>query len=116
MQHLRGKAIRGVTIVQKQEISAIYYASLQTGYDFYALEKEPSLVRDIAGFKQEAPDFDASFFGQVQQGLCPTFRTLEPHGKIVSAQQGFVRISRTVLYPNIGGRISAGLSQTPRRI
>ncbi len=45
----------------------------------------------------------------------PTFRTLEPHGKIVSAQQGFVRISRTVLYPNIGGRISAGLSQTPRR-
>ena len=70
MQHLRGKAIRGVTIVQKQEISAIYYASLQTGYDFYALEKEPSLVRDIAGFKQEAPDFEASFFGQVQQGLC----------------------------------------------
>src|SRR5690606_11315825 len=45
----------------------------------------------------------------------PTFRTLEPHGKIVSAQQGFVRISRTVLYPNIGGRISAGLSQTPGR-
>ena len=45
----------------------------------------------------------------------PTFRTLEPHEKIVFAQQGFVRISRTVLCPNIGGRISAGLSQTPRR-
>jgi hypothetical protein len=47
--------------------------------------------------------------------LQPTFRTLEPHEKIVLAQQEFVRISRTVLYPNIGGRISAGLSQTPRR-
>ena len=51
----------------------------------------------------------------LKKTLEPTFRTLEPHGKIVSAQQGFVRISRTVLYPNIGGRISAGLSQTPRR-
>jgi hypothetical protein len=49
------------------------------------------------------------------QKIEPTFRTLEPHEKIVFAQQGFVRISRTVLYPNIGGRISAGLSQTPRR-
>ena len=45
----------------------------------------------------------------------PTFRTLEPSEKIVCAEQEFVRIPRTVLYPNIGGRISAGLSQTPRR-
>gem|GEM_PF-860816 len=50
-----------------------------------------------------------------KRAMEPTFRTLEPHEKIVFAQQGFVRISRTVLYPNIGGRISAGLSQTPRR-
>jgi hypothetical protein len=46
--------------------------------------------------------------------LYPTFRTLEPHGKIVSAQQGFVRISRTVLYPNIGGR-SVQVSAKHRR-
>jgi hypothetical protein len=59
---------------------------------------------------------DSPSLALAQIGIAmPTFRTLEPHGKIVSAQQGFVRISRTVLYPNIGGRISAGLSQTPRR-
>jgi hypothetical protein len=64
--------------------------------------------------KEKAIDHNLYYF-RLSAPLNPTFRTLEPHGKIVSAQQGFVRISRTVLYPNIGGRISAGLSQTPRR-
>ena len=60
---------------------------------------------------------DGNFSVKISENeiLCPTFRTLEPSEKIVFAQQEFVRISRTVLYPNIGGRISAGLSQTPGR-
>ena len=71
----------------------------------------PGLRRHFRNLVREAEEQQMEY----ASFLNPTFRTLEPHGKIVSAQQGFVRISRTVLYPNIGGRISAGLSQTPRR-
>ena len=44
------------------EISAIYFALLQCGYDYYAFEKDADLVQAIEGFRATPMDYDVSFF------------------------------------------------------
>ncbi len=49
---------KGISIFNKPEISAIYYALLQSSYDFYLLEKDYDLIDKIGKFRNEERDFD----------------------------------------------------------
>ena len=63
----------GVSLINKPEISAIYYALLHSNYDFYALEKDYNLIRKIEGFQKKKCDFDISFFSKVKQNSCEVY-------------------------------------------
>ena len=62
-----------IAIINKPEISAIYFALLQCGYDFYAIEKDASLIESIEGFRNAASGFDDSFFSKVRQNTCEVY-------------------------------------------
>ncbi len=49
-------------IVNKPEISAIYYSLLCSGYDYYHYEKSVELIEILERFRKSAKDFDISFF------------------------------------------------------
>ncbi len=61
-----------VELVSDLRISAIYYALLQTGYDFYAMEKEADVVQTLRGFAgQGAGRFP--FFEAARQTTCQEY-------------------------------------------
>jgi len=65
--------VGAVAISCKTEVSAIYYALLQLGYEFYALDKAPDLALVLAGFRREEIGFDPSFFSAVKQASCAVY-------------------------------------------
>lgn len=52
-------------------ISAIYYALLQTGYDFYGFERPEALVRRLSAFQSEQRPYP--FFRSVRQATCQVY-------------------------------------------
>ena len=60
-------------ISNKPEISAIYFALLQCGYDYYALEKEPDLVSKLESFREEQMNSHVSFFSEIRQNSCEVY-------------------------------------------
>lgn len=56
-----------VKIINKPEISALYYALLQSDYNFYSLDKDQGLVEKIEGFLREKCDIDTLFFFKIKQ-------------------------------------------------
>lgn len=55
------------------KISAIYFALLQCGYDYYALGKEAELVSTIESFRTVDAKCDGSFFAEVRQRTCEAY-------------------------------------------
>lgn len=62
-----------ITIINKPEISAIYFVLLQCGYEFYSIEKDPSLVAKIEVFRKIQSDLDISFFSKIRQNTCEVY-------------------------------------------
>jgi hypothetical protein len=62
-----------ISIHNIPEISAIYFAMLQCGYDYYAFEKNADLVKTIEGFRTAQVDCDVSFFSEVKQETCEVY-------------------------------------------
>lgn len=62
-----------LTISSRPEISAIYFALLQCGYDCYALEKEPELVSKLESFREEQMNPHVSFFSEIRQNSCEVY-------------------------------------------
>lgn len=60
-------------ISNKPEISAIYFALLQCGYDYYALEKKPELVSKLEYFREEQMNSHVSFFSKIRQNSCEVY-------------------------------------------
>ena len=60
-------------ISNKPEISAIYFALLQCGYDYYALEKKPELVSKLESFREEQMNSHLSFFSEIRQNSCEVY-------------------------------------------
>lgn len=52
------------------EISAIYYALLQCGYDFYSIQRDEGHVRALRGWMTEKPH---PFWEQVRQRTCQVY-------------------------------------------
>lgn len=65
--------VTGISIINKPEISAIYYALLQNSYDFYTLEKDCDLIDKIKEFRKEKNKFDIPFFSKVKQNTCEVY-------------------------------------------
>lgn len=62
-----------ISIINIPEISAIYFALLQCGYDYYAIEKEAGLVERIEKFRATKGDFNDSFFDSIRQNTCEVY-------------------------------------------
>jgi len=62
-----------LVISNKPEISAIYFALLQCGYDYYALEKKPELVSKLESFREEQTSSHLSFFTEIRQNSCEVY-------------------------------------------
>lgn len=60
-----------VTISNIPEISAIYYALLQSGYTFYTIEREKTHIDTIHGFI--FPHDIPSFFSEIKQSTCEVY-------------------------------------------
>lgn len=60
-------------ITQNPAISAIYFALLQVGYDFYTLDKDDSLTRRLKDFRETEGDYCHSFFADVRQSSCEVY-------------------------------------------
>ena len=55
------------------EVSAIYFALLKCGYDYYTLEKDAALVEAIKAFSETPADFGLTFFSNVRQDTCDAY-------------------------------------------
>ncbi|MEN6637363.1 MAG: hypothetical protein ABFC56_16050 [Clostridiaceae bacterium] len=64
---------KSLSISSKAEISAIYFALLQCGYDFYALEKDAALVTILESFREEENTNQHSFFSEIRQKTCQVY-------------------------------------------
>lgn len=62
-----------ILISNLPKISAIYFALLQCGYDYYAVEKDAALVEKIEGFRMTQGNFDNPFFSEVKQNTCEVY-------------------------------------------
>lgn len=62
-----------INIVNKPEISAIYYSLLCSGYGYYHYEKSVESIEILERFRKSAKDFDISFFSCVKQPACKTY-------------------------------------------
>lgn len=61
-----------LSITNSPMISAIYYALLQCGYNFYALERDEPMVKKLRGFIM--PDCSKyGFFSEVRQNSCEVY-------------------------------------------
>ena len=59
-----------IELRQIPEISAVYYALLQSGYDFYAVGKRLELVKQLEAFRGET---ESSFWKAARQNSCKTY-------------------------------------------
>ena len=60
-------------ITQNPAISAIYFAMLQAGYDFYALGKDEALTRQLEAFRGAGCDLCQPFFREARQASCEVY-------------------------------------------
>ena len=63
--------MRSITISHIPAISAIYYALLQTGYDFYSMERTQEHTRQIQNFY--IPGHAIDFFRRTKQDTCSVY-------------------------------------------
>lgn len=62
-----------VSILHMPAISAIYYALLQCGYEFFAVEKDESLTTTLEAFRTETAVFYDSYFSEIRQSTCDVY-------------------------------------------
>ena len=62
-----------INIRNDAEISAIYFALLHCGYEFYAVEKDAALVAKLEQFRAAGCDFDTVFFARIRQSMCEPY-------------------------------------------
>lgn len=62
-----------ISIMNIPKISAIYFSLLQSGYDFYAVEKDDELVQSLEKFKLKPGVFESSFFSEAKQNTCEVY-------------------------------------------
>ena len=55
------------------QISAIYFAMLQCGYEYYAHKKDADFVKIIESFRTQHINYDVSFFLQIKQKTCEVY-------------------------------------------
>ena len=59
------------SVIQLPNISAIYYALLQSGYDFYAFDRSPEHIAALHGFLCE--EHLPAFFSETRQSTCDVY-------------------------------------------
>lgn len=65
------KSIRNISITNIPAISAIYFALLQSGYDYYSLGRIEEQLETVKSFYN--PEFCCDFFSQTKQNTCETY-------------------------------------------
>ncbi|MBE6813957.1 MAG: hypothetical protein E7522_00745 [Ruminococcaceae bacterium] len=65
------KSIRNISITNMPAISAIYFALLQSGYDYYSLGRTEEELETVKSFYN--PEFCCDFFSQTKQNTCETY-------------------------------------------
>ena len=65
------KSIRNISITNLPAISAIYFALLQSGYDYYSLGRTEEQLETVESFYN--PEFCCDFFSQTKQNTCETY-------------------------------------------
>ncbi len=60
-------------IQSNTNISAIYYALLQCGYEYAAFERDADHISAIGRFRDALPDADLGFFREVRQDTCEAY-------------------------------------------
>jgi hypothetical protein len=65
--------MKRISIINIPEISAVYYALLQCGYDYYALDKDAGLIAAIENFRTTANTEFLSFFSKIKQNRCEVY-------------------------------------------
>lgn len=63
--------IRNISITNLPAISAIYFALLQSGYDYYSLGRTEEELETVKAFYN--PEFCNDFFSQTKQNTCETY-------------------------------------------
>lgn len=63
--------IRNISITNIPTISAIYFALLQSGYDYYSLGRTEEQLETVKSFYN--PEFCSNFFSQTKQNTCETY-------------------------------------------
>lgn len=63
--------IRNISITNIPAISAIYFALLQSGYDYYSLGRTKEQLETVKSFYN--PEFCCDFFSQTKQNTCETY-------------------------------------------
>ena len=79
-------------IIQIPEISAIYYGLLQSGYDFYSIERSSEHVNALMKFTGKGSASD--FFAGTRQQTCEVY-PYWPRAFILEAATFFLNDSRT---------------------
>lgn len=82
-----------ISIHNISEISAIYFALLQCGYDYYAFEKDADLIKTIEDFRVAQFDRDISFFSEVKQKTCEVYPYWPRAAALETATFFFDRVS-----------------------
>jgi len=62
-----------LAISSKAEISAIYFALLQCGYDYYAMEKDARLISKLEYYRSQQNPHPLSFFSKIKQNTCEVY-------------------------------------------
>ena len=65
-------ASNNLSITNIPAISAIYFALLQCGYDFYGIRRDASLIETLQRFILDSPE-DFNFFSGVRQTTCEAY-------------------------------------------
>ena len=65
------KSIRNISITNIPAISAIYFALLQSGYDYYSLGRTKEQLETVESFYN--PELCCDFFSQTKQNTCETY-------------------------------------------
>jgi len=62
-----------LALSSKTEISAIYFALLQCGYDYYAFEKDAGLISKLESYRTQQNPQQLSFFSKIKQNTCEVY-------------------------------------------
>lgn len=62
-----------ISIMNIPQISAIYFALFQCGYNYYAVAKDNGLVKSLEKYKLKCGIFEGSFFSEAKQNTCEVY-------------------------------------------